>query len=54
MTIIDKVFYSEKNVRMLEETGLKYVIPLKRNNAQIDYSPVQQSGKEAFAGYFSF
>ena len=54
LTIADKGFYSEKNVMMLEETGLKYVIPLKRNDAKIDYSPVQQGGKDAFAGYFCF
>lgn len=35
--IADKGFYSESNKRELVQMGLPFIIPLKRNNASIDY-----------------
>jgi hypothetical protein len=38
--IADKGFYSKKNVELLEGEKLKYLIPLKRDNALIDYTQI--------------
>jgi hypothetical protein len=35
--IADKGFYSENNLRLLEEANLRYIIPLRRNSSLIDY-----------------
>ena len=35
--IADKGFYSENNINALEDKRLKYIIPLRRNNKQINY-----------------
>ena len=39
--IADKGFYSEKNIFELNQNNLQYIIPLRRNNALIDFSPLQ-------------
>jgi transposase len=36
--ITDKGFYSKKNVNLLQDEGLKFIMPLKRDNKLIDYS----------------
>jgi len=36
--VADKGFYSKKNVDLLREEGLRFILPLKRDNALIDYS----------------
>jgi hypothetical protein len=41
--IADKGFYSEKNIKALEQQGLCYLIPLRRNNPLIDYQPVSRA-----------
>lgn len=40
--IADKGFYGKSNVKMLNEHGLEYIIPLYRNNKLIDFSPLEQ------------
>ena len=35
--IADKGFYSENNINALEDKNLQYIIPLRRNNKQINY-----------------
>jgi transposase len=52
--IADKGFYSEDNIVELENSGLQYVIPLKRNNTLIDYKPLQKRGKKGLAHHFKF
>jgi len=37
--IVDKGFYSSKNIEELDELGVNYVMPLKRDNSMIDYTP---------------
>jgi len=36
--VADKGFYSEKNVELLLEEKLRFILPLKRDNSLIDYS----------------
>lgn len=52
--IADKGFYSEVNIVELQESGLKYVIPLKRNHSLIDYKPLQKAGKRGYSHFFKF
>jgi transposase len=50
--IIDKGFFSKKNLAALEEENLKFIIPLQRNSNYIDYQKIITGSKEAFDGYF--
>ena len=50
--IADKGFYSDNNIRELEEEGLRFIIPLRRTSSLIDYSFI--SNKERLHGYFKF
>lgn len=52
--IIDKGFYSKKNIEMLEGAGMKFIIPLKRSDKSIDYVPVMAGGISGMEGRFSF
>jgi transposase len=52
--IADKGFYSDDNVTELEHSGLQFIMPLKRNNALIDYKPLQKRGKKGFTHHFKF
>jgi len=50
----DKGFYSNDNIRLLEMEGLRYILPLKRNNHLIDYRILMKGTKKDFEGYFRF
>ena len=50
--ISDKGFYSAGNVARLDELGMKYIIPLRRDNAAIDYGPLKDI--ETKPCYFKF
>lgn len=50
----DKGFHSQSNVEYLEQNGLRYIIPLKRNNTSIDYAPLLSGKRRDFDGYFSY
>ncbi|MCQ2138532.1 MAG: transposase [Bacteroidales bacterium] len=52
--IIDKGFYSKKNIRMLEDAGMKFIVPLKRSDKSIDYAPIMAGGISGMEGHFSF
>ena len=52
--IIDKGFYSKKNIQMLEEAGMKFIVPLRRTDKGIDYAPVMAGGINGMEGHFSF
>ncbi|MBQ0080307.1 MAG: hypothetical protein KBS95_01980, partial [Alistipes sp.] len=49
---MDKGFYSAKNINILDEMNLQYIIPLKRDCNLIDYSKASvdylDEGGEAF------
>lgn len=50
--IADKGFYSEQNVKQLEEQDLYYIIPLRRNNKIVDYCPLSRGDFKKTNGYF--
>ena len=54
VVIADKGFGSERNFNMLEENGLKYIVPLKRNSALIRRDKLMTGSKAAFDGHFMF
>lgn len=51
IVICDKGFYSRKNIEALGSEGLRFIIPLRRNNTFIDYSRIRE-GKKGYEGYF--
>lgn len=52
--IIDKGFYSKKNIKMLEDAGMRFIVPLKRSDRGIDYGPVMAGGISGMEGHFAF
>jgi len=50
----DKGFYSEDNIKKLKKQEVKYVLPIKRNNTCIDYTPFKSGDKKLLQGYFLF
>ena len=52
--IADKGFFSHKNIAIMEEENLSFIIPLHRNNSLIDYAPLQNSGFKKELRYFIF
>lgn len=53
--IADKGFYSKENTEMMDQNELEYLIPIKRNNAMIDFSVLSQSNfKEKIKTYFIY
>lgn len=52
--VADKGFYSDSNIKEMDQANLQYVIPLKRNSSLIDYEPIKKSGKSGFSHFFKF
>jgi hypothetical protein len=52
--IADKGFFSAKNIAMMETENLSYIIPLQRNNALIDFSPLRRTDFKKEMQYFIF
>ena len=52
--IIDKGFASASNIEALEKESLKFIIPLPRSSAFIDYEKVKSGDKRLFEGYFQY
>jgi len=52
--IADKGFFSAENVAMMDEEKLSYIIPLKRNNSLINYSPLERGDFKKEMQYFFF
>lgn len=52
--IMDKGFYSEKNIKELEESGIKYIIPLRRDNVLINYKEIKENKFETSAKLFEY
>ena len=50
--VADKGFGSQDNFDMLDEAGLKYIIPLKRNSTLFDKDIIRHGDKGKFDGYF--
>ncbi|KWW26639.1 MAG: Uncharacterized protein AUK63_2565 [bacterium P3] len=52
--IADKGFGSEENFELLRESGMQYIVPLKRNNGYCDREKLKTGRREDFDGYFLF
>ncbi len=52
--IADKGFGSKDNFDDLDEAGIDYIIPLRRNSAEYDRSPLMAADKSGFEGAFQF
>jgi hypothetical protein len=50
--VMDKGFAPQSNIKSLENSGLRFIIPLPRNSALINYEQIQGGGKRSFDGYF--
>ncbi len=48
----DKAFFSQDNVEKLENEKLQYILPVKRNNALVNYDVMKQPDRKGFDGYF--
>ena len=46
VVIADKGFYSKENLISLKDESLSFIIPLKRNNAFIDYEPIRTNNRK--------
>ena len=54
VVIADKGFGSAANFKELDAAGLKYIVPLRRNNQQYDRFPLTAADKSGFDGAFSY
>jgi len=52
--VADKGFGSEANFKLLEESSLKYIVPLRRSSNAFDTSKIEKGNKGEFDGYFVF
>jgi hypothetical protein len=51
--VADKGFYSAANVTMLQKENLRFILPLKRDNALINYEPLAENTFKEGASYFN-
>jgi len=54
VVVADKGFASEANFNMLDASGIKYIMPLKRNSSLFDTARLEIGNKAALDGYFMF
>ena len=54
VVVADKGFGSEKNFTILEESGVGYIIPLRRSSSFFDRSVIKTGDKSSFDGRFIF
>ena len=55
LVIGDKGFHSKQNIQILEDTGLKFILPLRRDNSDIDYTRlISRDYEEAYDGHFLY
>jgi len=50
--VADKGFYSRKNIELLQQEKLKFILPLKRDNPLIDYAAVQNNSFKTKDSFF--
>ena len=50
--IVDKGFASAANIEALEEEGLKFIMPPRRDSARMDYDTLKTGDKRAMDGSF--
>lgn len=51
--VTDKGFYSKANISLLKQEQLSYIIPLKRDNIQIDYTTLANNTYKKNANFFT-
>ena len=51
VSVADKGFFSDANMKLLEQKKLRYVIPLRRSSTLIDYAPCKEEQRKGFTGY---
>lgn len=54
VVIADKGFGSETNSELLEKSGIKFIMPLRRNNGYCDRSKLKTGDRADFDGHFLF
>lgn len=52
--ISDKGFYSKANVQAMQEMGLQYIVPLRRDNNLIDYEPLLKANYKSKLSFFTY
>jgi transposase len=52
--IADKGFYSRTNIALLDEQRLQYIIPLRRSNGALEYTPLEQPNFKKLHNYFMY
>lgn len=52
IVVADKGFGSEANFSMLENAGLRYIVPLRRNSSLFVWDRLRSSDKSVFEGFF--
>lgn len=54
VVVADKGFFSSANIKLLQEKQLRYIIPLRRSSALIDYNTHQIEGRKGFTNYLRY
>jgi transposase len=54
IVVADKGFYSTSNINLVKSEKLKIIIPLRRDNSLIDYSPQNIAAKNLWDGNFKY
>jgi len=54
IVIADKGFYSESNIKKLDNEKLQYIVPLRRNSSLINYNSHKTNDLKNFNGYFLY
>jgi len=52
--VADKGFGSKANFELLDESGIRYIVPLRRNDGMFDMSRLEKGDKSELDGYFLF
>jgi len=50
--VADKGFYSDANVKMLQQAGLSFILPLKRDNKLINYKSLNENTFKSGTSFF--
>lgn len=54
VVVMDKGFASSSNIKAIENSGLKFIIPLKRDSTLIDYTKLESGDKGHLDGFFKY
>jgi transposase len=52
--VVDKGFVSKENIEMLKSLSVKFIMPLRRDNAMIQYKKLIKNAPEKLDGHFIF